>query len=136
MEQRPIKALHNRNPTRLLLVLNRPVHLRLVQLLIQAIHIIRVQPLLDIRAVTRRPVYALVLRRLRVLGGARLAADLGDAEDGLPALEAGLDVRFGGVVAEAGGGQGALCPAAVDAGEVPVDGVGGGVAVELVADVD
>ena len=70
-------------------------------------------------------------------GGAVLAAHVGHAEDGLPALQARLrHVAFGGRVAEAGGGEGAFGPAVVDAGEVPVDGVGGGVAVELVADVD
>ena len=68
-------------------------------------------------------------------GGAVDAADFGDAEDGLPAFEAG-GVALGGGEAEAGGGEGPFGPAVVDAGEVPVDRVRGGVAVELVADVD
>lgn len=73
-----------------------------------------------------------------VLGGRRravLAADFRHAEDGLPALEC-RRVALGGGEAEAGGGEGSLGPAVVDAGEVPVHGVRGGVAVELVADVD
>lgn len=39
-------------------------------------------------------------------------------------------------VAEAGGAEGSLRPAVLDVGKVPVDGLGSGVAVELVADVD
>ena len=62
-----------------------------------------------------------------------MAADFSDAEDGFPALET-LALR--GWVAETGRGEGAFCPAVVDAGEMPVYFVGGGVAVELVADVD
>ena len=46
------------------------------------------------------------------------------------------DGAGGAGVAEASGCEGALCPAVVDGGKVPVDRVGGGVAVELVADVD
>ena len=76
---------------------------------------------------------------LRVGGdgrGAVLAANVGDAEDGLPALK-GRDVALPwGREAEAGGGEGPLGPAVVDAGEVPVHRVRGGVAVQLVADVD
>ena len=69
-------------------------------------------------------------------GGAVGAADLGDAEDGLPGfVRLGVGGR-GGRVAEAGGGEGALGPAVVDAGEVPVYLVRGGVSVQLVADVD
>ena len=41
-----------------------------------------------------------------------------------------------GWVAEAGGGKGAFRPAVVDAGEMPVYSVRGGVAVELIADVE
>ena len=76
---------------------------------------------------------------LRVGGdgrGAVLAANVGDAEDGLPALK-GRDVALPrGREAEAGGGEGPLGPAVVDAGEVPVHRVRGRVAVQLVADVD
>lgn len=39
-------------------------------------------------------------------------------------------------VAEAGGGEGTFCPSVFDIGKVPVDCVGGGVSVQLVADVD
>lgn len=67
--------------------------------------------------------------------GAVDAADFGDAEDGLPAIEA-RRVALRGGEAEAGGGEGPFGPAVVDAGEVPVYRVRGGVAVELVADVD
>ena len=79
---------------------------------------------------------AAVLLEFGGVGGGVAAAELGDGEDGFPA---GGAVGGGGVrggVAEAGGGEGALSPAVIDAGEVPVDFVGGGVAVELVADVD
>ena len=68
-------------------------------------------------------------------GGAVGAPDFGDAEDGLPAFEA-RSVALRGGEAEAGGGEGPFGPAVVDAGEVPVYPVRGGVAVELVADVD
>ena len=72
---------------------------------------------------------------LRGRCGAVHAADFGHAEDGLPAFEArGVALRGG--EAEAGGGEGPFGPAVVDAGEVPVYRVRGGVAVELVADVD
>jgi hypothetical protein len=66
-------------------------------------------------------------------GGGGGTADLSDAEDGLPAAEL---LGGEGEIAEAGGDEGALGPAVVDAGDVPLDGGGGGVAVELVADVD
>ncbi len=64
-----------------------------------------------------------------------LTANVRDAEDGLPALKDG-GFALGSGESEAGGGEGAFGPAVVDAGEMPVDGVWGGVAVELVADVD
>lgn len=77
---------------------------------------------------------SLILAVFGSVGGAVLAADFSDAENGFPALETGIALR--GWVAETGGGEGAFCPAVVDAGEMPVYSVGGGVAVELVADVD
>ncbi len=64
------------------------------------------------------------------------AADFGDAEDGFPALEHDRIFVDRGRVAEACGREGPFRPAVVDAGEVPVDFVGRGVAVELVAHVD
>ena len=67
-------------------------------------------------------------------GGAVRSANFGNAKDGFPALETGL--AFGSWVAKTGGREGALCPAIVDAGKVPVYFVRGGVAVELVADID
>ena len=63
------------------------------------------------------------------------AADFRDAEDGFPAVRFGT-FGFGGVVAEAGGGEGTLAPAAVNIAKVPVDRIGSSVAVKLVADVD
>lgn len=68
-------------------------------------------------------------------GGRRGAADVGDGEDGFPAGEDRVAVRWGWV-AETGRGESALGPAVRDAGEVPVYLVGACVAVELVADVD
>ena len=64
-----------------------------------------------------------------------MAANIGDGEDGFPALETGVGA-LGGGIAESGTAEGALRPAVGDAGHVPVDLVGSGVAVELVADVD
>ena len=49
-------------------------------------------------------------------------------------MEATVAVR--GRVAEAGVHEGALGPAVVDGGEVPLHGVRGGVTVKLVTDVD
>ena len=79
--------------------------------------------------------FLFVLAILRGSRGAVLAADFRHAEDGLPALEAGHVVSRGGET-EAGGREGSLGPAVVDAGKVPIYGVRGGVAVKLVADVD
>ena len=78
--------------------------------------------------------FALVFAVFSSVGGGVLAADFSDTEDGFPAVETGF--VLGGGVAETGGGEGAFGPAVVDAGEVPVYFVGGGVSVELVADVD
>lgn len=83
---------------------------------------------------------SLPLELLRILtvfgcsGRAILAADLSDAENGFPARETLIALRCW--VAESGGGEGAFCPAVVDAGEMPIYLVRGGVAVELVADVE
>ena len=63
------------------------------------------------------------------------AANLRYAEDGLPTLIDGR-VAFRGGKSEAGGGEGSFGPAVVDAGDMPVYRVRGGVAVQLVADVD
>ena len=80
----------------------------------------------------------LLLVHLLLSGGGsalELAPDFGDGEDGFPATD--LAVGHGGRgVAEAGGDEGALGPAVADAGHVPVDDVGRGVPVELIAHVD
>ena len=81
------------------------------------------------------PQFLFVLAVLRGGRGAVLAADLRDAKDGLPSLEAG-HVASRGWETEAGGREGSFGPAVVDAGKVPIYGVRGGVAVKLVADVD
>ena len=79
----------------------------------------------------------LVLVRLRRRGGAVLSTELGHAEDGLPSVvRGGATGVLGGRVPEPGRGEGALGPAVVDAGDVPVHLFRGGVAVELVAHVD
>lgn len=79
----------------------------------------------------------LVLDRLRRRRGAVLPTELGHAEDGLPSLVCGGATGvLGGQITEPGGGEGALGPAVVDAGDVPVHFFRGGVAVELVAHVD
>ena len=67
--------------------------------------------------------------------GAVLAADLRYAEHGLPTLIDGRGALRGGK-SEAGGSEGSFGPAIVDAGDMPVHRVRGGVAVQLVADVD
>jgi hypothetical protein len=69
------------------------------------------------------------------LGSGGGASDLCDAEDGFPAADVGLSFADTGV-AEAGGHEGALGPAVVDGGEVPVDYGWSGVSVKLVANVD
>ena len=83
---------------------------------------------------------SLPLEFLRILtvfgcsGGAILAANLSDAENRFPACETRLALRCW--VAESGGCECAFCPAVVDAGEMPIYFVRGGVAVKLVADVE
>lgn len=79
----------------------------------------------------------LLLRRCRRRRAVR-ATQVGNAEDCLPVARAlaVLRVVARGSVAEAGGAEGSLGPAVLDVGKVPVDGLGGCVAVELVADVD
>lgn len=79
----------------------------------------------------------LVLGRLRRRRRAVLPAQLGHAEDGLPAVVGGRAAAvLGGRVAEPGRGERPLRPPVVDAGEVPVHPFRGGVAVQLVAHVD
>lgn len=79
----------------------------------------------------------LLLRRCRRRRAVR-AAQVGNAEDCLPVARALAVFRVvsRGAVAEAGGAESSLGPAVLDVGKVPVDGLGGCVAVELVADVD
>ena len=79
----------------------------------------------------------LVLDRLCRRRGTVLSTQLGNAEDGLPSLvRRGATIVLRGRVPEPGGGEGALGPPVVDAGEVPVHFFRGGVAVQLVAHVD
>lgn len=150
MEQRPVEPIHERDPGRR----SSPgatVRLAALQLLRQIAAARRACSVVAVRdrvrlvaaeaAAPHRFLRALapeLLFVLRVLGdgrGAVLSANVGHAEDGLPALE-GRRAGLRGRKAEAGGGEGAFGPAVVDAGEVPVHRVRGGVAVELVADVD
>ena len=145
VEERPVEPVDGRDPARQALA--AAVSLAALQLLRQVAAARRAVPLLavgdDVRlALDARLLGALAPQRLFVLavlgrrGGAVLAANLRHAEDGLPALVGRLAALWRGGVAEPGRGEGPLGPAVVDAGEVPVHGVGGGVAVELVADVD
>lgn len=76
----------------------------------------------------------LVVTILRDGGGALITAYFGNTEERLPAFN-GTIARWGGI-AEAGRCQGTLGPSVVDAGNMPVDFVGGGVTVELVANID
>lgn len=149
MEQRPVEPVHERDPGRQP-PLAAAVRLAALELLRQVAAARRAGSVVAVRdhvrlvaaaAAPRRLLRALapeLLFVLRVLGdrrGAVLAANVGDAEDGLPALE-GRRAGLRGREAEAGRGEGAFGPAVVDAGEVPVHRVRGDVAVELVADVD
>ena len=81
------------------------------------------------------PQLLFVLMVLRDGRGAVLAANVRHTEDRLPALKGGHAILWGGE-AEASRGECPFGPAVVDAGEVPVHRVWGGVAVELIADVD
>lgn len=66
-----------------------------------------------------------------------VAANLGDAEDGLPWLRwLAVLGRVWGRVAKSCAGQGAFGPAVADVSKVPIDLVRGGVFVKLIADVD
>ena len=156
MEQRPIEPVYDRHrPNRgPLSTTTAAIGLAALQLLGQIAAASRAGGVVAVRnhvglvaadaaaAATGFILRALALELLFVLvvggdgRGAVLAANVGDAEDGLPALK-GRDVALPrGREAEAGGGEGPLGPAVVDAGEVPVHRVRGGVAVQLVADID
>ena len=143
MEQRPVEPIHERDPGHRS-SLATTVCLAALQLLRQiaaarrACSVVAVRDRVRLAHRFRRALAPELLFVLRVLGdgrGAVLSANVGHAEDGLPALE-GRRAGLRGREAEAGGGEGAFGPAVVDAGEVPVHRVRGGVAVELVADVD
>ena len=155
MEQRPIEPVYDRHrPDRGPLSTTTAIRLAALQLLRQIAAASRAGGVVAVRnhvrlvaadAAAAAPGFILralaleLLFVLRVGGdgrGAVLAANVGDAEDGLPALK-GRDVALPrGREAEAGGGEGPLGPAVVDAGEVPVHRVRGGVAVQVVADGD
>ena len=142
MEQRPVEPIHGRHPGRNPLATT--ISLAALQLLRQIAAARRAVPLLAVRNHIRFAdalIGALAPQRLFVLVvlcgrcGAMLSANVRHAEHGLPALIGRLALWRGGV-AETGRGEGPFGPAVVDAGEVPVHGVRGGVAVELVADID
>ena len=146
MEQRPAKAVDGGHPSR------RPlVHFAVLQLLAQiaaargAGDVMAVRNHIDLVAVADavfspffRPLASelqLVIMSLRSRRGAVLAANFRHTEDGLPALiDRRIALRSG--EPEAGRGEGSFGPAVVDAGDMPVYRVRGGVAVQLVADVD
>lgn len=67
-------------------------------------------------------------------GGAVITAKLGNTEDGL--VRSGTVLIDSGSVAEAGSSKSTLSPAVVDVGKVPVDDLGSGELVKLVANVD
>ena len=146
MEQRPVEPIHGRHPSRD--PLPTTISLAALQLLRQIAAARRALPLVAVRnhvrladAMIARFLGALAPQLLFVLAvlcgrrGAVLSANVRHAEHGLPALKGRLAV-LGGGEAETGRGEGPFGPAVVDAGEVPVHGVWGGVAVELVADVN
>ena len=79
----------------------------------------------------------LILYYFGSVGRTVLPTNFRDGENRLPALEHwGVGVTQRGRVPEACARQGAFGPAVVDAGEVPVYFVRGGIAVELVAHID
>ena len=152
MEQRPIQPMHHRHPGRRPRRRPHPVRLGTFERAIEtgataadadAVGIgrtrnpVRFAGSAGLFEVARplAPQLALILLVLGRGGGGRGPADLGNGEDGFPAVEDGAVVRRAGV-AEAGGGEGALGPAVGDAGEVPIDLLGAGVAIELVAHVN
>ena len=144
MEQRPVEPIDRRHPGRgplaislaaLQLVRQIAAARRAVPVLAMRNHI-RLADVLNIHFLgALAPQLLFVLAVLCRRRGAVLSANLRHAEYGLPALKGRLAV-VGGGVAETGRGEGPFGPAVVDAGEVPVHGVRGGVAVELVADID
>ncbi|TLS26770.1 hypothetical protein PpBr36_05415 [Pyricularia pennisetigena] len=98
------------------------------------VHRHRTDALLQVLAVARRRVPPLLLLLLLRHGGRAVAAsNLGDREDGLPPV---LALAAGRRVSEPPGHERALRPAVADACDVPVDGVRGRVAVQLVPHVD
>ena len=147
MEQRPIQAVDRRHPRRG--TLETAIRLAVLQLLAEIATARRAGGVVamsnhvrlvagDAAPCILRSLAAQLLFVLVVLGrgrGAVLAANVGDAEDGLPAL-VDRRVAFGRREAKTGGGEGPFGPAVVDAGDVPVHRVRGGVAVKLVADVN
>ena len=145
MEQRPAKVVDGRHPSR------RPlVHLAVLQLLAQiatargAGEIMAVRGHVDLVAADTvvSPFFRALASELQLVlaglcgrRGAVLAADFRHAEDGLPAfVDRRAALRSG--EPEAGRGEGSFRPAVVDARDMPVYRVRGGVAVQLVANVD
>ena len=146
MKQRPVEPVHGRHPGRS--PFTTAIRLAPLQFLRQIAAARRAVPLLAVRnrvglvdglgfrfLGALAPQLRLVLVVQRGGRGAVLSANVRHAEDGLPALK-GRHAILRGRVAETGRGEGPFGPAVVDAGEVPVHRVRGGVAVELIADVD
>lgn len=148
MEQRPVEPLHERHPGRG--SLEATVSLAALQLLPQVAAARGAGRVMAVRDGVRLAVAdAAASRFLRPLAlqfllvhvvlcggrGAVLPTDFRHAEYGLPALKAGRVALRGGET-EAGRGEGSFGPSVFDAGEMPVYRVRGGVAVELIADID
>lgn len=76
-------------------------------------------------------IHIILCRRRRTMN----SADFRHAKNRLPALK-GWRITLRSGEPEASGGKGSFSPAIVDAGEMPIYGVRGGVTVKLVADVD
>jgi hypothetical protein len=64
-----------------------------------------------------------------------VTAEISDGEDGLP-VSSSVIVRAGSAETEASSSQGTLGPSVLNVGKVPVNNLGGGELVELVADID
>ena len=148
MEQRPVQAMHERHPGRRSLAAT--IGFAALQLLRQitaargAGSIVAVRDHVFLAAADAagpgffRALASQLLLVLAILcdrGRTMLSANFRHAEHGLPTLK-GLRPGLRSGEPETGGGQGPFSPAVVDAGDMPVYDVRGGVTVELVADVD
>lgn len=139
MEQRPVEAVHSNPPLGRLvsygvgLVDAVAAAARAGRTALNSIEVIA----LSFRAASTRLVEVhllLVGLVLSGLGGRVGTTNLGDAEDGLPAVVKPVSTLSW--VSKASRDEGTLGPAVRDASNVPVDNVGSRVAVELVANID